>query len=200
MQDLEIRGAGEVLGDAQSGDIQDIGFNLFTDMLNHAVRALKAGKEPDLSQPLGVTTEINLHVPALLPATYSSDVHERLSIYKRLANCETEDALTAMHEELVDRFGIPPEQTQALLESHRLRILSRRLGIVRVDATADAIVLQFDADTAIDPARIIQLIQTQRGWRLQGSSKLRVERASATLKERAQGVRDVLRQLSPEVH
>jgi transcription-repair coupling factor (superfamily II helicase) len=200
MQDLEIRGAGEVLGDAQSGEIQDVGFNLYTDMLNHAVRALKNGREPDLNQPLGVTTEINLHVPALLPATYSSDVHERLAIYKRLANCETEDALTAMHEELVDRFGIPPEQTQALLESHRLRILSRRLGIARVDATAEAIVLQFGADPEIDPAQIIQLIQTQRGWRLQGSSKLRIERASATLKERAQGVREVLRQLSPEVH
>ncbi len=200
MQDLEIRGAGEVLGDAQSGDIQDIGFNLFTDMLNHAVRALKSGREPDLSQPLGVTTEINLHVPALLPATYCSDVHERLSIYKRLANCETDDALTAMHEELVDRFGVPPEQAQALLESHRLRILSRRLGVLRVDATAEAIVLQFDTDPAIDPARIIQLIQTHRTWRLQGPSKLRIERASATLKERAQGVREVLRQLAPDIH
>jgi len=200
MQDLEIRGAGEVLGEAQSGEIQDVGFNLYTDMLNHAVRALKSGKEPDLSQPLGVTTEINLHVPALLPATYCSDVHERLSIYKRLANCETEDALIGMHEELVDRFGVPPEQVQALLDSHRLRILSRRLGIVRVDATADAVVMLFDSETAIDPARIIQLIQTHRNWRLQGPSKLRVERPAANLKERVHGVRDVLRQLSPEVH
>jgi transcription-repair coupling factor (superfamily II helicase) len=200
MQDLEIRGAGEVLGEAQSGEIQDVGFNLYTDMLDHAVRALKNGREPDLSQPLGVTTEINLHVPALLPAAYCSDVHERLSIYKRLANCETEDALTAMFEELVDRFGVPPEQVQALLESHRLRVLSRRLGIVRVDATADAIVLQFDNEPAIDPARIIQLIQTRRGWRLQGPSKLRVERPSATLKERAQGVREVLRDLTPASH
>ena len=200
MQDLEIRGAGEVLGDAQSGEIQSVGFNLFTDMLNHAVRALKNGREPDLAQPLGVTTEINLHVPALLPAAYCSDVHERLALYKRLANCETEEALTAMHEELVDRFGVPPEQAQALLESHRLRILSRRLGIARLDATAEAIVLQFGPEPEIDPSRIIQLIQSQRGWRLQGSSKLRVDRPSATLKERAQGAREVLRQLAPEVH
>jgi len=200
MQDLEIRGAGEVLGDAQSGEIQSVGFNLFTDMLNHAVRALKNGREPDLAQPLGVTTEINLHVPALLPAAYCSDVHERLALYKRLANCETEAALTAMHEELVDRFGVPPEQAQALLESHRLRILSRRLGIARLDATAEAIVLQFGPEPEIDPARIIQLIQSQRGWRLQGSSKLRVDRPSATLKERAQGAREVLRQLAPELH
>jgi len=200
MQDLEIRGAGEVLGEAQSGEIQDVGFNLYTDMLNHAVRALKNGREPDLAQPLGVTTEINLHVPALLPAAYCSDVHERLAIYKRLANCETEDGLNAMHEELVDRFGVPPEQVQALLESHRLRIRSRRLGIARLDATADAIVLQFDAEPAIDPARIIQLIQSRRGWRLQGPSKLRVEQPSATLRERAQGVREVLRELAPQDH
>jgi transcription-repair coupling factor (superfamily II helicase) len=200
MHDLEIRGAGEVLGEAQSGEIQEVGFNLYTDMLNHAVRALRAGREPDLSQPLGVTTEINLHRPALLPAGYCSDVHERLAVYKRLANCETDDALTAMYEELVDRFGPLPEQAQALIESHRLRILSRPLGIARVDATAEAVVIHFEAHPAVDPARIIQLIQKNRGWRLQGPSKLRIERASATLKERAQGVREVLRQLSPTTH
>jgi transcription-repair coupling factor (superfamily II helicase) len=200
MHDLEIRGAGEVLGEAQSGEIQEIGFNLYTDMLNHAVRALKAGHEPDLSQPLGVTTEINLHRPALLPASYCSDVHERLTVYKRLANCETDDALTAMYEELVDRFGPLPEQAQALVESHRLRILSRALGISRVDATAEAVVIQFGMHPAVDPARIIQLVQKNRGWRLQGPSKLRVERASATLKERAQGVRELLRQLAPTQH
>jgi transcription-repair coupling factor (superfamily II helicase) len=200
MHDLEIRGAGEVLGEAQSGEIQEIGFNLYTDMLNHAVRALKAGHEPDLSQPLGVTTEINLHRPALLPAGYCSDVHERLTVYKRLANCETDDALTAMYEELVDRFGPLPEQAQALIESHRLRILSRALGISRVDATAEAVVIQFGMHPAVDPARVIQLIQKNRGWRLQGPSKLRIERASATLKERAQGVRELLRQLAPTTH
>jgi len=200
MHDLEIRGAGEVLGESQSGEIQEVGFNLYNDMLAHAVRALKAGREPDLAQPLGVTTEINLHRPALLPAGYCSDVHERLAIYKRLANCETEDALTAMHEELVDRFGPLPEQAQALVESHRLRILSRPLGIARIDATAEAVVLQFDPHPAIEPARVIRLVQEQRHWRLQGPSRLRVERASATLKERAQAVREILRQLAPARH
>ncbi|MCL4800366.1 MAG: transcription-repair coupling factor, partial [Burkholderiales bacterium] len=200
MHDLEIRGAGEVLGESQSGEIQEVGFNLYNDMLAHAVRALKAGREPDLAQPLGVTTEINLHRPALLPAGYCSDVHERLAIYKRLANCETEDALTAMHEELVDRFGPLPEQAQALVESHRLRILSRPLGIARIDATAEAVVLQFDPHPAIEPARVIRLVQEQRHWRLQGPSRLRVERASATLKERGQAVREILRQLAPARH
>ena len=116
MHDLEIRGAGEVLGESQSGEMQEIGFNLYCAMLDTAVRSLKQGKEPDLSPPLGITTEINLHVPALLPDDYCSDVHERLVLYKRLANCETPEALDAMQEELIDRFGLPPPHAQALLE------------------------------------------------------------------------------------
>ncbi len=143
MHDLEIRGAGEVLGESQSGEMQEIGFNLYADMLNHAVRSLKAGKEPDLSQPLGITTEINLHLPALLPNDYCSDVNERLTLYKRLANCETPEALDAMHEELIDRFGLAPEPAQALIESHRLRIAALALGVARIDANGDAIQLQF---------------------------------------------------------
>ena len=93
MHDLEIRGAGEVLGESQSGEMQEVGFQLYADMLKAAVSALKSGREPDLSAPLGVATEINLHVPSLLPASYCSDVHERLVLYKRLANCETADEL-----------------------------------------------------------------------------------------------------------
>ena len=121
MHDLEIRGAGEVLGESQSGEMQEVGFQLYADMLKAAVSALKAGREPDLAAPLGVTTEINLHAPALLPENYCSDVHERLVLYKRLANCETTDELDAMQEELVDRFGALPEPAQALLACHRLR-------------------------------------------------------------------------------
>src|SRR5690606_4745660 len=93
MHDLEIRGAGEVLGENQSGEMQELGFQLYSDMLNEAVRSLKNGKEPDLAAPLSTTTEINLHVPALLPQEYCGDVHERLSLYKRLANCSTQDAV-----------------------------------------------------------------------------------------------------------
>src|SRR5687768_17257481 len=121
MHDLEIRGAGEVLGESQSGEIQEIGFSLYTQMLERAVRALKAGKIVDLEDATGITTEINLHVPALLPDTYCSDVHERLTLYKRLSNCESREALESMHEELVDRFGQMPEPAKALLECHALR-------------------------------------------------------------------------------
>jgi transcription-repair coupling factor (superfamily II helicase) len=195
MHDLEIRGAGEVLGESQSGQMQEVGFNLYNDMLAHAVRSLQAGREPDLTQPLDVVTEINLHIPALLPADYCSDVHERLVLYKRLANCATEEALTAMYEELIDRFGVPPEPVQALLESHRLRILGHPLGVSRLDATPEHVQLQFGPHAAIDPGRVIELVQKYRGWRLLGPTKLRATIPSATLKERAQAVRHVLQLL-----
>ncbi len=195
MHDLEIRGAGEVLGESQSGQMQEIGFNLYNDMLAHSVRSLQAGREPDLTQPLGVTTEINLHVPALLPAGYCSDVHERLVLYKRLANCDTEEALTAMHEELVDRFGPLPEAAQALVESHRLRILAHPLGVVRIDAPAEHAQIQFGPNPAIDAAHVIRLVQQSRGWKLAGPTKLRAPIAGATLKERVQAVRRVLESL-----
>jgi transcription-repair coupling factor (superfamily II helicase) len=197
MHDLEIRGAGEVLGESQTGQMQEIGFNLYNDMLAHAVRSLKAGREPDLTQPLGVTTEINLHVPALLPAGYCTDVHERLVLYKRLANCDTEDALEAMQEELVDRFGLLPEPAVALIESHRLRILAHPLGVVRIDAPSDHVQIQFGPQPAIDPARVLDLVQKRRGWKLAGPTKLRVAASSATPKERAQTVRAVLEELAP---
>jgi transcription-repair coupling factor (superfamily II helicase) len=125
MHDLEIRGAGEVLGENQSGEMLEIGFQLYSDMLNEAVRSLKAGKEPDLAAPLASTTEINLHVPALLPADFCGDVHERLSIYKRLANCECQDKIDDMQEELIDRFGKLPDPVKALIETHRLRIAAK---------------------------------------------------------------------------
>jgi transcription-repair coupling factor (superfamily II helicase) len=195
MHDLEIRGAGEVLGESQSGQMQEIGFNLYNDMLAHSVRSLQSGREPDLTQPLGVTTEINLHAPALLPADYCSDVHERLVLYKRLANCDTEDALTAMHEELVDRFGPLPAAAQALVESHRLRILAHPLGVVRIDAPAEHAQIQFGPNPAIDAAHVIRLVQQSRGWKLAGPTKLRAPIAGATLKERVQAVRRVLESL-----
>src|SRR5262249_28329645 len=132
MHDLEIRGAGEVLGESQSGEIQEVGFNLYADMLDHAVRSLKAGREPDLSQPFEVTTEVNLHFPALLPAPYCADVHERLVLYKRFANCDTAERLEAMQEELVDRFGERPGAARALIASHRLRRFGRPPGVARV--------------------------------------------------------------------
>ncbi|HET9663256.1 MAG TPA: transcription-repair coupling factor, partial [Burkholderiales bacterium] len=166
MHDLEIRGAGEVLGESQSGEMQEVGFNLYCSMLDSAVRSLKKGEEPDLSAPLGVTTEINLHVPALLPADYVLDVHERLVLYKRLANCGDEDALNALREELIDRFGPLPEPARALVDSHRLRILGKPLGIARIDATDSMLQLQFVPRPPIEPIKVLNLVQTRRNYRL----------------------------------
>ncbi|MFA5912714.1 MAG: transcription-repair coupling factor [Burkholderiales bacterium] len=195
MHDLEIRGAGEVLGESQSGEMQEIGFNLYADMLNHAVRSLKAGREPDLSAPLAITTEINLHLPALLPSDYCSDVHERLTLYKRLANCETADELDALQEELIDRFGPAPEAAQALVESHRLRVAARELGVARIDASSDAIALQFIERPPLDGARFMQLLQRQRHWKLSGPTRLRVQTPSEGLAPRARTVKELLKTL-----
>jgi len=197
MHDLEIRGAGEVLGENQSGEMQEVGFNLFTEMLNRAVAALKQGKEPDLMQPLGVATEINLHTPALLPNDYAPDVHERLSLYKRLANGNSLDDIADMHEELVDRFGELPPQAQSLLDSHRLRLLCKPVGIIKVDATSEQIVLHFEPNPPIEPIRIINLIQKDRNYKLAGQDKLSLKRHSPTLADRVSAVKDLIRQLKP---
>ena len=199
MHDLEIRGAGEVLGESQSGEIQEIGFNLYTSMLNAAVRALKEGKEPDLTQPLGVTSEINLHAPALLPDNYCSDVHERLTLYKRLANCDGEEELLLLQEELIDRFGELPDQARTLLETHRLRILAKPLGLAKIDATEAVIKLQFIPNPPIDPARIIQLVQQDRRWKLAGPDRLVVARETTTLPERATAIREIISLLNHPV-
>jgi transcription-repair coupling factor (superfamily II helicase) len=196
MHDLEIRGAGQVLGDTQSGNMQEVGFALYTEMLNEAVRSLKAGREPDLSAPLAATTEIKLHMPALLPSDYCGDVHERLTLYKRLASCSRLDALEEAQEELVDRFGRLPEPARALIETHRLRILGQPLGIARIDATAEAIQIQFVPSPPIPPERIIRFIQSRRDARLAGPDRLRLTLATADLAARVQRIREVLKALS----
>ena len=196
MHDLEIRGAGEVLGDQQSGAMQEVGFNLYCAMLDSAVKSLKLGREPDLNAPLGITTEINLHAPALLPENYCNDIHERLVLYKRLANCESLEQLDGMHEELIDRFGLLPEQARTLLESHRLRLLGKPLGIARIDASENAVQLQFVPDPPIDPARILQLIQKNRKYRLAGPDRLRVEADLHAVDERIARVRQLFTELA----
>ena len=195
MHDLEIRGAGEVLGENQSGEMLEIGFQLYSDMLNEAVRSLKAGKEPDLAAPLSSTTEINLHVPALLPADYCGDVHERLSIYKRLANCESADRIDSMQEELIDRFGKLPEPVKALVETHRLRIAAKAVGIVKIDAHGEAASLQFMEKPPIDPIRIITLIQKNRHVKLAGQDKLRITASMPDLTARVNQIKQTIKQL-----
>jgi transcription-repair coupling factor (superfamily II helicase) len=190
MHDLEIRGAGEVLGESQSGEMQEVGFNLYVRMLDSAVRSLKQGREPDLAAPLGVTTEINLHVPALLPDDYCSDVHERLVLYKRFANCEGLEELEHLREELIDRFGTLPDAARALVECHRLRVLGRPLGIARIDATDSAVQLQFVPKPPIEPLKVLNLVQTRANYRLAGQDRLRIEAKLPDMGARVAAVRE----------
>ena len=195
MHDLEIRGAGEVLGENQSGNMMEVGFQLYNEMLSEAVRCLKAGKEPDLLSPLSVTTDINLHAPALLPGDYCGDVHLRLSFYKKLATAKTADQIDSLLEEIVDRFGKLPPQAQTLVDVHRLRVLTLPYGVIKVDAAPGMIQITFKPNPPVDPMAIISLIQKNKHIKLAGNDKLRIERELPDPKARAQMVRDVLRSL-----
>ncbi len=196
MHDLEIRGAGEVLGESQSGEMQEIGFNLYTSMLDAAVKSLKEGREPDMQHPLGIATEINLHVPALLPSDYCNDIHERLVLYKRMANCANDDQLDDMQRELIDRFGLLPDPARALLDCHRLRTAARPLGIVRIDASADSIQVQFIPNPPVDAARIIALIQSSREYKLSGPDRLKIQVQIPGIAQRVARIKKLLNELS----
>jgi transcription-repair coupling factor (superfamily II helicase) len=195
MHDLEIRGAGEVLGENQSGNMLEVGFQLYNDMLSEAVRSLKAGREPDLLAPLSATTEINLHAPALLPDAYCGDVHIRLSLYKRLATASKPEQIDAMLEEITDRFGKLPPQAQTLFDVHRLRVLAKPYGVSKIDAAPKLTVISFVPNPPVEAIRIIELVQKNRHIKLAGNDKLRIERELADPRERAQLARDVLRSL-----
>ena len=199
MQDLEIRGAGEILGEGQSGEMIQVGFTLYTEMLKQAVRDLKKGRQPDLDAPLGITTEIKLHSPALLPENYCPDIHERLVLYKRLAVCETVQQINAIHEELVDRFGLPEQPVKTLIESHHLRLAAKELGIDAIDATSEAVTITFGKHHQIDPTEIILLIQTDKKYRLAGADKLKFTAQMEDVETRINTVKSVLKTLKERV-
>ena len=199
MQDLEIRGAGEILGEGQSGEMIQVGFTLYTEMLKQAVRDLKKGRQPDLDAPLGITTEIKLHSPALLPESYCPDIHERLVLYKRLAVCETVQQINAIHEELVDRFGLPEQPVKTLIESHHLRLAAKELGIDAIDATGEAVTITFGKHHQIDPTEIILLIQTDKKYRLAGADKLKFTAQMEDVEARIKTVKSVLKTLKERV-
>ena len=196
MHDLEIRGAGEVLGEEQSGEMVEIGFQMYSDMLKEAVRAMKKGEEPDYDAPFTTTTEINLHTPALLPGDYCPGVNERLSLYKRFANCETQEEVNDLQEELIDRFGKLPEPAQALVETHRLRIQAKTVGIIKIDAHTEAAVMQFVPNPPIDAIRIIEIIQKNKHIRLNGPEKLKVTAKMPNLDARVAQIKSTIRSLT----
>ncbi|NRB24347.1 transcription-repair coupling factor [Shewanella sp.] len=196
-QDLEIRGAGELLGDEQSGHISKIGFTLYMEMLEDAVKSLKEGKEPSLSQMLRRQCEIELRIPALLPEDFVHDVNIRLSLYKRIANCDSDNAIDELKVELIDRFGMLPDATKNLMELTLYKHLATSLGIKKLEMHAKGGSLEFNDDHCVDPGFIIGLLQSQpQNYRMDGPSKLKFLIPAESHKDRLALVKLLLGQLS----
>ena len=194
--DLEIRGAGELLGEQQSGEMAEVGLTMYLDMLDRAVKALRAGRRVDLDAPLAAQSEVELRVPSLLPEDYVGDVQVRLALYKRIAAAADEDALDGMLVELTDRFGEPPTPARNLLRTARLRLVARRLGLRRVDFGTHGGQLQFEPQNSIDPKKVVALLQSNpREYRLEGPLKLRVSHPLVDETERFEFVTALLQRL-----
>jgi transcription-repair coupling factor (superfamily II helicase) len=195
--DLEIRGAGELLGDVQSGQIQEIGFSLYTELLGRAVESLRAGDEPDLEAPLHAGTDINLHIAALLPDDYVPDVHLRLILYKRISAAETPDELRELQVELIDRFGLLPEASKNLMRLAAIKKRATQLGIDKIDAADRGGFIVFGPDSRIDPLALIRLVQDDsRRFRLQGSHKLQIHAELDDIEKRFVTIEDLLERLA----
>ena len=195
--DLEIRGAGELLGEDQSGQIQSVGFTLYTEMLEKAVAAIRRGETPNLDKPLQQGTEINLRLPALLPEDYIHDVHNRLIMYKRISAAETYQALKALQVELIDRFGLLPEQTKNLFRQTRIRLSAEQLGIIKLDAGERGLRIEFEDQPKVDPLAIIKMIQADPHlYRLEGSSVFKYSGAMEKPEQRFATVENLLQKLA----
>ncbi|MGQ0383350.1 MAG: transcription-repair coupling factor [Gammaproteobacteria bacterium] len=195
--DLEIRGAGELLGEEQSGQIQEIGIGLYLELLDRAVSALRDGREPDLSAPLHAGAEIDLQLPALLPDDYMPDVHLRLQLYKRMAAAPDLPRLDDLRAEMIDRFGPLPPPARTLFEVHRLRLSAHALGIRRLEVGAHGAVVEFGAAHRVDPARVVRLLQREPGYRLQGPQRLRAKLEAPDAASRIAAAEALLVALSP---
>ena len=191
--DLEIRGAGELLGDTQSGQIQEIGFSLYTELLGRAVDSLRAGKEPNLEGPLDAGVDINLHVPALLPDDYVPDVHLRLILYKRISGTESHEDLRELQVELIDRFGLLPVAAKNLMHIAAVKQTAAALGIEKIDAADNGGYLIFGQQSHIDPVALVQLVQNDsRTFKLQGSHRLQFRQDLGDIENRFRSVEKLL--------
>ena len=195
IHDLEIRGAGELLGSNQSGEIHEIGFNLYIDMLNQAVKVIKSGKTLDIDNPISTKKEINLHAPAILTESYCRNANERLIIYKRLSSCKDTEELKLMKEELIDRFGVMPEQTQNLIILHQLRLDIEQYDVEKIDAGKSSIEITFKADANIDPIKLIDLIQTNKTIKMNGPKKIKSVVSITDIKKRSDFITKLLKEI-----
>ncbi len=196
--DLEIRGAGELLGDGQSGQIQAVGFTLYMEMLERAVKAIQKGEQPNLDQPLGGGPEINLRIPALIPEDYLPDVHARLILYKRIANAADEDGLNELQVEMIDRFGLLPDAAKHLIRLTLLKLQAEKLGITKIDAGPQGGRIEFAADTPVDPMALIKLIQTQpKRYKFEGATVFKFQVPMERPEERFNTLEALLERLTP---
>jgi transcription-repair coupling factor (superfamily II helicase) len=194
--DLEIRGAGELLGSEQSGHMQEIGYHLYTELLERAVAALKSGQQPDLERPLSQPLEINLHSPALLPSDYLPDVHTRLIMYKRIANAPDLLALDDIQVEMIDRFGLLPEPAKALIKITELKFKAITLGIRKIDVGSKGGYILFDDKTPVEPVTLVHLIKENPAhYQINKQNKLQFTLELPTFAERYQAVEKFLQQL-----
>ena len=197
--DMEIRGAGELLGDDQSGQIESIGFSLYMEMLNQAVSALQAGKIPELDNPLEpISREVNLHVPTLIPDDYLPDVQARLILYKRIASAKDSATLDSLQVEIIDRFGLLPAQLKQLFSVTEVKLLAQELGVVKLDLGPERGKLEFSKNTRVDPLMIVNLVQQEsQVYRLEGSSTLRIACNLETYEQRLAFAQELLARLTP---
>ncbi len=193
--DLEIRGAGELLGDEQSGQIQSVGFSLFMEMLEQAVEALKEGKEPSLDDLLKQQTEVELRIPALLPDDYIPDINTRLSLYKRIASAKDDNELDEIKVELIDRFGLLPDAATNLLTVNRVKLKAATIGIKKIENGEKGGYFEFDQNAAINPTFLVGLLQTQPNiFRMEGPTKLKILAEQSDRKKRIKFLEDLLEQ------
>jgi transcription-repair coupling factor (superfamily II helicase) len=191
--DLEIRGAGELLGDDQSGQINAVGFTLYMEMLERAVEALKEGKEVSLTEALEQQTEIELRIPALIPDDYIADVNTRLSLYKKLAGCKNDDDIDDFQIELIDRFGLLPDPTKHLVKQAHLKLTAQTLGISKIEFSETGGVIEFTQETKVDPGYLIGLIQSKpKQYKFDGPQRLRVIHKTTANAQRIELVHSLL--------
>jgi transcription-repair coupling factor (superfamily II helicase) len=197
--DLEIRGAGELLGDEQSGEIQSVGFSLYSELLGRAVAAIREGKEVDLEGSLHQETDIELHVSALIPEDWLGDIHTRLTLYKRIASAPDQSALRDLQVEMIDRFGLLPPPTKYLFQVAELRQKARAIGVSRIDFGETGGRIEFAEDTCANPAALLEMIQQQPfDYKLQGPHKLRILFDEESVEERIRISGEILKKLTPD--
>ncbi|WP_131781862.1 transcription-repair coupling factor [Legionella gresilensis] len=195
--DMEIRGAGELLGEEQSGNMQAIGFNLFMDMLDKAVEDLKAGRTPELTAPIQQGPEIDLRISAIIPEDYINDIHTRLIMYKRIANAKDKDQLRELQIEMIDRFGLLPQPVKNLILITELKLLATQLGINKINASEQQGKIEFSENPKINTSVLINLIQVHaKRYRLEGPTKLRFMLDKITAEERIFEIQTLLLKLA----